>query len=72
MVGELNDGWRVAMTTLTYERGISSLATQVRMKQHLDAMMEYARGPAEMVIPCKDPVTGSISRRPTFASRSCC
>jgi alkylation response protein AidB-like acyl-CoA dehydrogenase len=31
------------MTTLTYERGISSLATQVRIKQHLDAMIAYAR-----------------------------
>jgi alkylation response protein AidB-like acyl-CoA dehydrogenase len=43
LVGELNDGWRIAMTTLTYERGISSLATQVRIKQHLDAMIDYAR-----------------------------
>src|SRR5919109_522838 len=43
LVGPMNEGWRVAMTTLTYERGISSLATQVRVKQHLDAMMEYAR-----------------------------
>jgi alkylation response protein AidB-like acyl-CoA dehydrogenase len=31
------------MTTLTYERGISSLGTQVRIKQHLDAMIDYAR-----------------------------
>ena len=43
LVGALNEGWRVAMTTLTYERGISSLATQVRIKQQLDAMMDYAR-----------------------------
>jgi alkylation response protein AidB-like acyl-CoA dehydrogenase len=43
LVGALNEGWRVAMTTLTYERGISSLATQVRVKQQLDAMVEYAR-----------------------------
>ncbi|ETX05179.1 acyl-CoA dehydrogenase [Candidatus Entotheonella palauensis] len=43
IVGELNGGWRIAMTTLTYERGISTLATQVRMKQHLEAMMDYAR-----------------------------
>jgi alkylation response protein AidB-like acyl-CoA dehydrogenase len=43
LIGELNDGWRIAMTTLTYERGISSLAVQVRVKQHLDAMMDYAR-----------------------------
>lgn len=43
IVGELNGGWRIAMTTLTYERGISTLATQVRMKQHLEAMLDYAR-----------------------------
>ena len=43
LVGTLNDGWRVAMTTLTYERGISSLATQVRIQQQLDAMVDYAR-----------------------------
>jgi alkylation response protein AidB-like acyl-CoA dehydrogenase len=39
----MNEGWRVAMTTLTYERGISSLATQVRIKQQLDGMIAYAR-----------------------------
>lgn len=43
IVGELNGGWRIAMTTLTYERGISTLATQVRMKQHLESMLDYAR-----------------------------
>jgi alkylation response protein AidB-like acyl-CoA dehydrogenase len=43
VVGEINGGWRIAMTTLTYERGISTLATQVRIKQHLEAMMDYAR-----------------------------
>jgi alkylation response protein AidB-like acyl-CoA dehydrogenase len=43
LIGESNDGWRIAMTTLTYERGISSLATQVRIKQQLDAMIDYAR-----------------------------
>jgi len=43
LVGTMNDGWRVAMTTLTYERGISSLATQVRIQQQLNAMVDYAR-----------------------------
>jgi len=43
LVGALNDGWRVAMTTLTYERGISSLATQVRIQQQLESMVDYAR-----------------------------
>lgn len=43
LVGDIHDGWRIAMTTLTYERGLSSLATQVRIQQHLDEMIEYAR-----------------------------
>ena len=43
VVGDVNDGWRIAMTTLTYERGISTLSTQVRMQQNLQAMIEYAR-----------------------------
>ena len=42
LIGGLNEGWRIAMTTLTYERGLSSLATQVRIKQQLDAMIRYA------------------------------
>ena len=42
LIGGLNEGWRIAMTTLTYERGISSLATQVRIKQQLDTMIHYA------------------------------
>jgi alkylation response protein AidB-like acyl-CoA dehydrogenase len=43
VVGDINEGWRIAMTTLTYERGISSLTTQVQIKQHLTAMINYAR-----------------------------
>ena len=42
LIGGLNEGWRIAMTTLTYERGISSLVTQVRIKQQLDTMIHYA------------------------------
>jgi alkylation response protein AidB-like acyl-CoA dehydrogenase len=43
VVGEVNEGWRIAMTTLTYERGISTLSTQVRMQQNLESMCDYAR-----------------------------
>jgi alkylation response protein AidB-like acyl-CoA dehydrogenase len=43
VVGEINEGWRIAMTTLTYERGISTLSTQVRMQQNLESMCDYAR-----------------------------
>ena len=43
LVGELNDGWRIAMTTLSYERGAEdALARQIRFKQELDLLIETA------------------------------
>ena len=73
LVGALNEGWRVAMTTLTYERGISSLATQVRVKQQLDAMMEYARATRRNGHTLsKDPVYRQNLAQAIFALRSCC
>lgn len=41
LVGELNGGWNIAMTTLTYERGPEdALARQIRFKQELDQLLE--------------------------------
>jgi len=41
LVGDLNDGWRIAMTTLSYERGAEdALARQIRFKQELDLLIE--------------------------------
>ena len=43
LVGELNEGWRIAMTTLTYERGPEeALPRQVRFRRDLDAILERA------------------------------
>jgi alkylation response protein AidB-like acyl-CoA dehydrogenase len=40
IVGDVNDGWRIAMTTLAYERGPEDgLARQVRFKQELDTLL---------------------------------
>jgi alkylation response protein AidB-like acyl-CoA dehydrogenase len=40
LVGELNGGWKIAMTTLAYERGPEdSLGRQVRFKQELDRLV---------------------------------
>ncbi|MEA2915586.1 MAG: hypothetical protein QOJ15_7667 [Bradyrhizobium sp.] len=40
LVGELNGGWRIAMTTLAYERGPEdSLGRQIRFKQELDRVL---------------------------------
>lgn len=43
LVGNLNEGWRIAMTTLTHERGSTSFGTQVTIRQRLDAIMELAK-----------------------------
>jgi alkylation response protein AidB-like acyl-CoA dehydrogenase len=43
LVGQLNDGWRIAMTTLTHERGSASFGTQVQMQRALDNIIDAAR-----------------------------
>ena len=40
IVGEVNGGWRIAMTTLAYERGPEdALGRQIRFKQELDQLL---------------------------------
>ena len=38
------DGWKVAMATLGFERGVSTLGQQVGFQRELDALLEVARG----------------------------
>ena len=41
LVGEENDGWRIAMTTLAYERGPEDcLGRQIRFKQELEQLLD--------------------------------
>jgi alkylation response protein AidB-like acyl-CoA dehydrogenase len=43
LVGELNAGWKIAMTTLAYERGPEdALGRQIRFKQELDSLLQTA------------------------------
>jgi alkylation response protein AidB-like acyl-CoA dehydrogenase len=44
VVGGEGDGWRVAMATLGFERGVSTLGQQVGFRRQLDALLEVARG----------------------------
>jgi alkylation response protein AidB-like acyl-CoA dehydrogenase len=45
VVGDLNGGWRIAMTTLAYERGPEdALGRQIRFKQELDQLLETLSG----------------------------
>ena len=43
LVGEEGDGWKVAMGTLGFERGVSTIGQQVGFQRELDALLEVAR-----------------------------
>ena len=43
VVGEPGDGWRVAMGTLTFERGVSTLGQQIRYAREHSNLVELAR-----------------------------
>jgi alkylation response protein AidB-like acyl-CoA dehydrogenase len=43
VVGEVNAGWRVAVGTLGFERGVSTLAQQIGFERELDHLLELAR-----------------------------
>ncbi|WP_137989988.1 acyl-CoA dehydrogenase family protein [Streptomyces vilmorinianum] len=43
VVGEPGDGWRIAMATLGYERGVSTLGQQVGFRRELEGLIALAR-----------------------------
>jgi len=43
VVGEVNDGWRVALATLAFERGVGLLGDIVGFRKELDGVLELAR-----------------------------
>ncbi|BBX00260.1 acyl-CoA dehydrogenase [Mycolicibacterium moriokaense] len=43
VVGEPGDGWRVAMGTLTFERGVSTLGQQIEYARELSGVAELAK-----------------------------
>ncbi len=42
LIGELNTGWRIAQTTLSYERGGNTLSRVSRLQTNLDRLLEVA------------------------------
>ncbi len=43
VVGEVGDGWRVALATLAFERGVGLLGHQLSFRRQLDQLLEVAR-----------------------------
>jgi alkylation response protein AidB-like acyl-CoA dehydrogenase len=43
VVGEAGDGWRIAMGTLGFERGVATLGQQVGFRRELESIIELAR-----------------------------
>ena len=43
VVGAVNEGWRIAMATLGFERGVSTLGQQIGFRRELDAVIALAR-----------------------------
>jgi len=43
VVGEINNGWSVAMSTLSFERGTAFTANQVRLATTIEDLIDYAR-----------------------------
>jgi len=57
LVGQLNDGWRIAMTTLTQERASASFGTHVQIKRALDDIIAVAKKVQRHGVPLSaDPV----------------
>src|SRR6201994_1816375 len=43
VVGDVGDGWSVAMATLSFERGTAFIANQVRLAKIIEDLIDYAR-----------------------------
>jgi alkylation response protein AidB-like acyl-CoA dehydrogenase len=57
VLGEINDGWRVAMTTLMHERGTLGFALTARLEVLLKKLVQTAKHErSDGVTPAEDPV----------------
>ena len=51
VVGGVDDGWKVAMGTLAFERGVSTLGQNLHFAAELDEILERARGNGRLTDP---------------------
>ena len=63
VVGEPGDGWRVALATLGYERGVGLLGHQLSFRRELDHLIDVARRQRPCRRPGHPPAAGPLLRR---------
>src|ERR1700756_1383097 len=51
VVGQPGDGWRVAMRTLTFERGVSTVGQQLGFQREFESVLAEARGNGSIADP---------------------
>jgi len=65
VVGEINDGWRVAMSTLAFERGTAFTVGQVQVADFTEKLIAFARehtGPDGRALIADDEIARSLAR----------
>ena len=65
VVGEINGGWKVAMSTLSFERGTAFTARQIRLAKMVDDLVERAKtktGPSGKATFANDEIGRRLSR----------
>ena len=63
VVGEVGDGWRVALATLAFERGVALLGHQLGFRRELDRIVALAEENGRSADPVAAPAAGPGARR---------
>ncbi len=71
MLGAPGDGWKVAMATLAFERGVSTLGQQMLFRNELEAIIRIAKREREVERPADPPAHRRCLDRPRDPALEC-